>query len=351
MPRRRCRLEVAAVFFGLVLASACGDPAAVNSGTSVDGVTATAGLVVELLADGLDGPTQLVVLRNGDLIVSEIGGAEDGGLGRVLRLAGRDLALRTPLLEGLSKPTGIAVVDDQLWVMEQRRLSVGPLEHTSDRTVVLDDLPFNGRSEGTLTVDANLGVLYDTSGSRRADRPAELVTGSGTLWSIASPTAEPAIVASGFKHAYAHVIDADGQLWSTEMSDGRLDGAVPPDELVRVTTGDDFGYPLCVGDRDPVAELGATNETCAATPRSHALFPPGATPTSVAVAPWDPDVLVVALWNRGEVVAVPRSEAGRPHVPEVLLSGVGAPQHLVADHDRLLLTDFAGGRILSITKP
>ena len=75
---------------------------------------------------------------------------------------------------------------------------------------------------------------------------------------------------------------------------------VAPGEL-----GDDFGYPRCVGDRRPVVELGAVAATCALTPPTHAIFAAGATPTSVAVAPWDPATLLVALWNRGEVVAVP----------------------------------------------
>ena len=92
----------------------------------------------------------------------------------------------------------------------------------------------------------------------------------------------------------------------------------------------------------------ADDAACESTPRSHALFEPGATPTSVVVAPWDPDLLVVALWNRGEVVAVPRSAADAPHRPEVLLAGLDNPQHLLADGDRLLLTEFSGGRILEI---
>jgi len=349
MPPRRHAFAGAVAVVIVVILSACGEDAPTNE--SIAGVETAGSIVVELLADGFEGPTQLVVLPNDDLVVAELNGGERDGTGRVVLVDRDDPTSRTVLVSDLAKPTGVSVDGDLLWIMEQRRLTVGPLADPTDRTVVLDELPYNGRSEGTLTALPSGGVLYDTSGSRSAERPDELKPGSGTLWSIASPISEPAVVATGFKHAYAHVIDAGGQIWSTEMSDGRLDGEVPPDELVAVTAGDDHGYPLCVGDRVPVAELGATAATCSNSPASHALFPPGATPTSVAIAPWDTDALLVALWNRGEIVEVPRAAAGRPHVPEVVISGIERPQHLVADGDRLLVTDFAGGRILSILQP
>jgi glucose/arabinose dehydrogenase len=314
----------------------------------VVGVEAADGVVVRLVADGFVGPTQIAPVGDGRLLVAELNGAEGDGTGRIVALSATDTDDRTVLLDGLVAPTGVAVDGDLLWVMEQRRLSVGPLDDPSDRTVVADDLPFNGRSEGSLTSRAGGGVWFDTSGRREGDRLAD---GSGTLWFIADPNAEPVEYATGFKHAYAHVVDADGQLWSTEMSDGRLDGVVPPDELVRVEIGDDFGYPRCVGDRTPVAEFGATAEECAATPVSQALFEPGATPTSVAVAPWDADLLVVALWNRGEVVTVPRQGEGAPHAVTTLLTGVRRPQHLVSDGERLVLSDFDGGRILALSRP
>lgn len=336
-----------AVGFGAVLVAACGaDEPADTAGD----VTVSDGFSVTLVADGFDGPTQLVPMPDGDLIVAELNGGERDGTGRVLRVDGDDPSRREVLVDGLAVPTGVAVDGDRLWIMEQRRLTVGPVADPGDRRVVLDELPFNGRSQGSLTALAAGGILYDTSGSRDRDDPTELRPGSGTLWTLASPESSPEELATGFKHAYGHVVDPDGVIWSTEMSDGRLDGNVPPDELVRVDAGDDFGYPRCIGDRVPVDELGADRTSCASTPRSHALFEPGATPTSVAVAPWDPDLLVVALWNRGEVVAVPRGPAGRPHEPEIVLADAGAPQHLIVDGDRLLLSEFTGGRILAIER-
>jgi hypothetical protein len=104
-----------------------------------------------------------------------------------------------------------------------------------------------------------------------------------------------------------------------------------------------------VGDRVAVEQYGGTPERCATTPRSIALFPPGSTPTSVAVAPWDPDVLLVSLWVDGEVVAVDTSLPDPPVEPVAFLTGIDHPQWLLADDDRLLVVDFGGGRILAVS--
>ena len=345
--RHRRVAAAIAIVAALVGCGADGEP------TQVDGIVVPDGFAVATVIDGLEGPTQIAADGTGGFVVAELNGGERDGTGRVLRYRDLDADdVAEVLVTDLAVPTGVTVdTDGRLWIMEQRRLTVGPLDDPADRTVVLDELPFNGRSEGSLTALADGGILYDTSGSRDAARPAELKPGHGTLWRLASPDAEPVVVATGFKHAYAHVVDADGQLWSTEMSDGRLDDAVPSDELVLVAEGDDFGYPTCIGDGVPVSELGATADDCAATPPSHALFEPRATPTSVAVAPWDGETLLVALWNDREIVAVPRETADEPHRPDVVVSGDLTPQHLLAVGERLLVTDFAGGRVLAISAP
>lgn len=316
---------------------------------SVDGIEVDGDLGVEVVVDGLGGPTQID--RAGDrLIVAELDGSEGGGTGRILSIDLADPSDRQVLVDGLLTPTGVAVDGDLLWVMEQRRLTAGPLDDPTDRTVVLDELPYNGRSEGTITAVDGGGILYDTSGSRDSNRPDELVPGSGTLWYLASPAAEPEPYSTGFKHAYAHVYAPDGTLFVTEISDGQLDGASPPDELVLAEAETDFGYPRCIGDSVPVVELGATADTCAAAPGSHALFAPRSTPTSVAIAPWDADVLLVALWNAGEIVAVPvAAPTDEPHRGRPVVTGIAHPQHLLADGDRLLVVDFDGGRVLSLT--
>ncbi len=231
--------------------------------------------------------------------------------------------------------------------MERDRLTRGPTGGAvdgSDRTVVVDNLPTNGRSEGTLTVDGEQ-LLYDTSGS--LDDEGRPETDSGMLWAVTAD-GEVSPVAGGFKHAYAQVRAADGTLYTTEVGDGRYDGEPPADELVPVTPGADHGWPRCVGDNRPVAEYGGSESVCAEVPRSEALFPPGSTPTSVVVAPWDDGLLLVALWNTGQVVAVAAGD-GADTTFEVVYTGAERPQHLTVDGDRVLLTDHGSGSIIGLT--
>lgn len=320
-------------------ATSCGDRT-----ESVDGVRTPDGFEVTEFADGFSGPTQITRGPDGTLLVGQLNGSEGGGDGQVLRVDLGDPDERMVLFDNLLKPTGVVLAGSDIWVMEERQLSRGPVDG-GELDVVLGDLPYNGRSQGTLTVDAGGRVLYNTSGTVDGSQAAD---GSAALWAL-EPGGEPERVASGFKHAYARTFDADGTLWQTELSDGTYDGKPPPDELVAVERGDDFGWPKCIGDRQPVEEYGGTRELCDKTPRPQALFEPTATPTSVAVAPWDPDVLLVALWNRGEVVTVDRSASERPVEAKVFLIGIKRPQHLLALDDRLLVSDFESGRILSVT--
>lgn len=325
----------------------------------VAGIDVAGGFAVEELVGGLDGPTQATHHPDGRLVVAELNGGENDGTGRVVAIELDGDRGAEVLVGNLDKPTGVEVLDGELWVMEQRRLSRVPLAGAGAGrpTVVLDDLAFNGRSETTLTATPDGTLLYGTTGSLAGGRPRQ---GSGVLWELDPATATPIAVSAGFKNAYGHTFGPDGRLWVTEISDGSFDGRPAPDELVEVTAGVDHGWPACVGDRTPVAEYGGAATSCAAGPPSQALFDPGATPTSVAVAPWDPDTLVVALWRERRVVTVPAdpvvdpgAAGGSPHAPVDLLVGLETgdpfrPQHLLVDGDRLLVVDFDGGRILAL---
>lgn len=321
----------------LLVVAACGDDSTGEGGGVPE-------LSVAVVAEGFDGPTQIGHDGRGGYVLAELNGGEGDGTGRVLHLETID-AEPTVLVEGLLTPTGVAVDGDLLWIMERRTLSVTTLDDPSDRRVVLDDLPFNGRSEGTISPVERGGILYDTSGRRDG---SALTDGSGRLFFLAGPDAEPEEFTTGFKHAYAHAPLGDGRWLVTEISDGRLDDERPPDELVIAARGDDFGYPRCIGDRQPVDETGGTADECESGPPSLALFQAQATPTGVAIAPWDDATALVALWVRGEIVAVPISPGDGPHDPVVVVDTIARPQHLLVDGDRVLVTDHESGRVLAL---
>lgn len=332
---------VAGVLAALV---ACGGDD--GGGATVDGVEVPGGFAVTEVVSGLERPTQIAFDGDEALLVAQLAGREGGGRGQVLRVDLDQPDDREVVVDGLLTPTGVAFLDDAVWVMEQRRLSRISDDGTVE--VVADELPFNGRSEGTLTATVDGRLLYNTSGSLDGIDPAE---GSGNLWSL-TPGEEPVVLARGLKNGYARTVDDEGRLWGVEMSDGTFDGAPAPDEIMLVEEGDDFEWPQCIGDGTPVDFYDGTAAACDAAPPSLTLFDPGATPTSVAVAPWDSDLLLVSLWNQGRVVTVPISEPtpSAPVANETFLTGIDHPQFLLADGDRMLLVDHDGGRILALER-
>lgn len=320
------------VIAGLLFAalSGCGDNAEVGAGAEP---STTSGLaVVEVVVEDLDGPTQFV-FDGDDLIVAQLNGGENDGTGQVIEIAAD--GSRRVLFDNLDKPTGVLVREDEIWVMERTSLSRGPRDGGT-LAVVVDGLPNNGRSQGTLTLTPDDRVLFDTSGAHRG---GVVVERSGRLWTA---TGDGVVTeyASGFKHAYAHVFDRTGALWTTEVSDGRFDGVPPADEVVAVTEGRDHGWPGCVGNNRPVAEFGVTD--CGDVPGSQAVFDPGATPTGIVVSPFDEDQLLVALWVTGQLVSVPLDPAA---ASRVIVDELSSPQHLVVHEGRLYVSEFGRNRI------
>ncbi len=329
--------RLAVVLVAVLISTSC----SADDAPSVEGVTVPDGFEVVEVFDGLSSPTQIGPGVDGSLLVAQLNGGENDQLGQVLVVDLDDRSTRV-IYNDLDKPTGVALLGDEIYVMERDKLSVGSLD-AEPLEVVVDELPTNGRSEGTLTVTPDQTLLFNTSGSMS---DGEVVEDSGQLWEL-QPGGSPQVLATGFKNAYAHHVDDSGEVWVTEVSDGLFDGAPAADEVVVVTDGIDGGWPRCVGDQRPVVEFGGDQQSCANTARSLAVFEPGATPTSIAAAPWGDDQLLAALWNEGRVALL---EVGgeRPVQVETMLEGVDHPQHLLAVGESVLVTDPDAGRILSI---
>ncbi len=345
-----------------VLAAACGS-------SSESATEESPSFTVTPIVEGLAGPTQIAWHPDGRLLVAVLGpGGERAETGQILAIdfpgpteEGGLLEAVTVdvLVDGLDTPTGVTVAGNALWIMERTRLVTAPLEG-GPVTVVRDELPSNGRSNGSLTTAPDGRLLYDTSGKRQGEAAAE---GSGVLWSLDPLDYSMADVAVlvGMKHAYATVIDGSGGLLVTEISDGYYDGKRPFDEVVVIDEGlpsgapADGGWPQCVSGRVPVVNFGGTEERCEQTVPSVALFDIAATPTGIAIAPWDSTRAVVALWVTGDIVEFPiglggAESADAPVTPTPIVSGLANPQHLLADGDRLLASIHGDGSIVAIRR-
>ena len=107
-----------------------------------------------------------------------LNGGENAEEGQILRIDlsdGRQEILAT----GLDKPTGLAVVDEVVWVATRDAILRFPLAEPAAIETILSDLPNNGRSNGTLTVTGDNQLLYETSGNRRDEA-------SGKMWQAQS---------------------------------------------------------------------------------------------------------------------------------------------------------------------
>lgn len=310
-----------------------------------------AGYQATTIITGLQGPTQIIAGPGGTLWVAQLAGAENASSGQIIAVA--PSGAQRVLLDNLFKPTGIALLANALWIASGRDLLRAPLASggVGAPETIFKDLPYNGRSNGTLTVTPDQKLLYETSGRRTGNTNEQ---GSATLWQLdpANPR-EPQVLAIGLKGAYAHTYDRDGRLWASEIGDDPVDDGTPPDEINLIADGGDYGFPQCFGNREPARNYAGTVARCATTRAPVALFAPHATPTSVAASPWEPNMLFVALWARGEVVQV-RLAANHSEAPakiEPFLAGMANPQHLLVQADgSLLLSEFGTGTIYRITK-
>ena len=351
-------LAVAAIAGGCSSGSGASDGSVASVQSTASGASTSADAPpggATVVADGFDGPTQIVDGPPGTLLVAQLAGEEEAKTGEVVAV---DLATnsRTVLVNGLDKPTGVLWQDGRLWVMVRRGLIsaawAGPDAEVGPVEVALGDLPYNGRSEGTLTGLSDGRLLYDTSGD--LDGTGEIVAGSGTLWVYDPQGSTSTPAAFGVKNAYGHAVLTDGRILVTDVGDNI---ASPPVEELNVIpqlgpkaepadSPVDLGWPQCPGDQQ-----------CTGVVTPLATFAKSSTPTGVAVIG---STAYVALFVTGQVVAVPLdasetagsgaggSIASLPTPGTTVLDGLQGPHTLLARPDgSLWISEHLTGRILS----
>lgn len=318
------------------------------------GLKLPAGYTATVIVAGLQGPTQMILGPDRRLWVAQLAGAEEAGQGQVVAIDLKS-GQRQRLLDKLRKPVGLAVLKNTLWLAAKQNLLRAPIDATGKIgaiETVFANLPFNGRSIGTLTVTPDEHLLYETSGARNGNAAA---TNSATLWVLdpADPK-NPHALATGLKNAYAHTFDQTGRLWITDVADDPVNNAAPPDELNLVVEGANFGWPACFGKQEVALNYGGSEALCQKTRAAVAIFPAHSTPSSVVISPWEKATLLVALWAQGVVMRVPITMQGdnATGTPEAFITGLRNAQHLLVLPDgALLVSDFNAGKIYQVTRP
>jgi glucose/arabinose dehydrogenase len=345
----------------ILILTSCNTPDTVAPIPTISNATAAAqptnlklpaGYTATMVAEGLVGPTQMIMGPDQRLWLAQLAGDENAGQGQVVAL---DLQTgkQQVLLDKLLKPVVIAAINGYLWIAAKNNLLRAPLDATGKVgkvETVLANLPFNGRSIGTLTVTPKNHLLYETSGARVGN---EAAPNSAMLWELdpANPK-NPHRLATGLKNAYAHTFDQAGRLWSTDVADDPVNGGGPPDELNLIVEGGNFGWPKCFGKQQVARNYAGSDEFCKTTRPAVAIFPPHATPTSVVASPWEIDTLLVALWVPGVVMRVPITIQGdnATGTPEPFITGLQNAQHLLVLSDNTLLVSDFNGKIYRISR-
>lgn len=349
-----------------LLLTACGGGASASlPGSEGGGVTAVAaqdpllegielieGFQADVYASGLRGPTAMAYGPDRRLYVTQLNGAENAGTGQVVAIAGPG-GEPAVVLDKLAKPTGIAWRRNELWLVAHRDILQSSFDGGSvtPPTVVVDDLPFNGRSNGQITRLPDDRLIFETSGGSDPN--------SAALLALKPGESTPQIFAKGFKGAYDHASDINsGAIWVTEINDDPLAGKTPPEELNQIREGKDYGWPRCWADQQPAPERGGSKQVCEATEAPIALFEPNATPTGVEwggntgwPAPFNHWVYV-ALWNGSPPRIVLVQVGDTPSTkPTTFMSGLKRPMDLLAARDGgLLVMDHEAGVIYHVRK-
>ena len=335
---RRRRLP-AVVLCVLALVGCTSSPTTTTTSTTTTEAVPT-GDEPTVVVGGLSGPTQFTDGPGDWLLVAQLAGDEDAKTGQLIAVD-PVTEQRVVLYENLDKPTGVAWLNGFVWIMERRRLVRGEWRGAgttpSPLMVMVDDLPFNGRSEGTLTVTPDNRILYETTG---AIANGSVVDGSGTLWVFDPLTKTSSKVASGLKNAYAHAFLPDGRLLTTEIGDN-IDAAPVEEINVLAYSGPsgptvDAGWPACPGE-----------QTCDGVVTPLATFDRNATPTGIAV---DGTSAYVALLVTGEIHRLSLNNTGTGRVTTtVIASGLQGPHTILRRPDRVLwISEHFADRIVAL---
>ena len=249
------------------------------------GLTVPSGFCAQIVADRLGSPRHLVVAPNGDVLINanpSRGGAESGtGAGPgggVILLRDTNGDGRADLVRRLggSGGTGIAIGGGYLWATD--RNNVVRYRYAPGDTVlgaadtIIANLPTGGHNSYNFVVRGSM--LYLNVGSRTnscqendrqprskgIDPCVELATRAG-IWTFDANTpgqtfANGRRFATGIRNAVALAWNAPAsELWA--MMHGRDQLAMnwgfsdaynaenPGEELLRIFSGDDYGWPYC----------------------------------------------------------------------------------------------------------
>ena len=242
--------------------------------------SAAAGLAVHAFARDLDHPRWLYVLPNGDVLVAETNappkpgkkkgirswftdkamkraGAGVPSANRISLLRDRDrdgvADVRTPFLENLNSPFGMALVGDQLYVANTDAVVRFPyrtgqtrIDAQGEKVMDLPGGPINHHWTKNLIASPDGRKLYITSGSNSnvGENGMENEEGRAAIWEHDIATGQSRIFASGLRNPNG--LDWEphtGVLWTAVNERDEIGSDLVPDYVTSVQDGGFYGWP------------------------------------------------------------------------------------------------------------
>jgi glucose/arabinose dehydrogenase len=225
-----------------------------------------AGYGVHVFASGLGTARDLQLSPGGTLLVSN----PDAGTVTALPDADRDGAADSAkVVLKAATVHGLAFYQGKLYTAETGRVArynwdEQTLTATFDRELFTLPTPGGNHSRRSLAFGPD-GTLYVSVGSTcnvctEPDKRYATVMASG-------PDGQnPHIYAQGLRNApFLAINPTSHELWSTEMGRDNLGDNIPPDEVNIVRSGQNYGWPVCYGERVHDTDFDHGTDTCSAT--------------------------------------------------------------------------------------
>lgn len=241
------------------------------------------GFRAEIYASGLDTPRFVSFSPDGDLFVAEFGSTNNS----VKVLPDRDHDGKADSVitfaDGFYSPNNVAFHDGWTYVGEFGRVvRLQDLDGdlvADNREVFIGNLPSDGRHRTKTIGWGPDGKFYMNIGSFNDD--AQEVSTRATIWQYNADGSGGRVFASGLRNTVGFDWDfTTGAMWGTDNGADDLGENWPPDELNQLVDGGDYGYPFCVGDREPNPLL--PGRDCGPTLSPSADFMPHSAPLGMA---------------------------------------------------------------------
>ena len=309
----------------------------------------------------------LAVAPNGDIVVSEL------NRGQVVSLPANATPETQPrvVAQGIPLAHGLAFRDNDLYIAGWT--GVTRLTYPGGQpTALFSNMPQGGDHNHRALALAKDGSIFVSSGSN-CNVCAEPDPRFATVLRYDANGRNGRIYASGLRNASGLAFDASGKLWAVINERDMIGDELPPEELVEIKDGGNYGWPYCypgTGVRVPNPEYNDPSK-CAGTVKSGFLYQAHSAPLQIAFYNGKQfpqkyrGALFVAMhgsWNRstktGYKVVVIFFKGGKPdHAEDFATGWLGADQSVsgrpagvaVGQDGSLYIADDLSGAIYKVT--